>query len=498
MTSKIKVDNINKVSDDSNIINKCGTNITMGQNGDTVIIPNGVTEQVQSGGAIQVQSGGSITIASGATITNNGTAVGLGRTGTVDWATTPVTATFIAANGVGYFCNTTVSGFTVNLPAGVAGAIVSLADYASTFATHNLTVSPNGSEKIGGNAIDVSLSTNGQSVTLVYVDATEGWVTTSDSSENILGSEFICASVSGACNTLATAPCCANVKIATFTGPGNFIVNAKAQCAANNVVSYMIVAGGGGGAARAAGGGGAGGYREVKSPSATGYTASPLDGYATPANRITVPSAGSYPVVVGGGGAGGGPPCCEALGAQGGTSSFLGIASAGGGPGNGSAGNPGPDANGGSGGGTGPTNNGGSGNTPPVSPPQGNNGGTGAVDYNGAGGGGAGGVGANSSPSGGGAGGAVTTSSISASPTAYAGGGGGSSFYVTNGGPGGAGTPTSGAGGPGTSTTGAKGGNGVVNTGGGAGAGSTGPANTACGCGGVGGSGIVIIRYKFQ
>ena len=74
MTSKIKVDNINKVSDDSNIINKCSTNITVGANGDTVIIPNGVTEQVQSGGAIQVQSGGSITIAAGGTITNNGTA----------------------------------------------------------------------------------------------------------------------------------------------------------------------------------------------------------------------------------------------------------------------------------------------------------------------------------------------------------------------------------------------------------------------------------------
>ena len=30
MTSKIKVDNINKVSDDSNIINKCGTTVTVG------------------------------------------------------------------------------------------------------------------------------------------------------------------------------------------------------------------------------------------------------------------------------------------------------------------------------------------------------------------------------------------------------------------------------------------------------------------------------------
>ena len=35
MTSKIKVDNINKVSDDSNIIKKCGTTITLGASGDT-------------------------------------------------------------------------------------------------------------------------------------------------------------------------------------------------------------------------------------------------------------------------------------------------------------------------------------------------------------------------------------------------------------------------------------------------------------------------------
>ena len=106
MTSKIKVDNINKVSDDSNIINKCGTSITMGQNGDTVIIPNGVTEQIQSGGDIQVQSGGQITIAAGGTITNNGTAVGLGRTGTVDWVTTPkVTgdSPVTGESGKGYF-----------------------------------------------------------------------------------------------------------------------------------------------------------------------------------------------------------------------------------------------------------------------------------------------------------------------------------------------------------------------------------------------------------
>ena len=62
----------------------------------------------------------------------------------------------------------------------------------------------------------------------------------------------------------------------------------------------MVVAGGGGGRQSYAGGGGAGGYREVKSPT-TPYTASPLDGYATPTNRITV-SASPYPISVGGGG----------------------------------------------------------------------------------------------------------------------------------------------------------------------------------------------------
>ena len=41
MTSKIKVDNINKVSDDSNIIKKCGTTITLGASGDSIALASG-------------------------------------------------------------------------------------------------------------------------------------------------------------------------------------------------------------------------------------------------------------------------------------------------------------------------------------------------------------------------------------------------------------------------------------------------------------------------
>jgi len=44
MTSKIKVDNINKVSDDSNIIKKCGTTITLGASGDSIALASGASQ----------------------------------------------------------------------------------------------------------------------------------------------------------------------------------------------------------------------------------------------------------------------------------------------------------------------------------------------------------------------------------------------------------------------------------------------------------------------
>ena len=145
MTSTIKVNNIQNQCG-ANIINESSNTITIGASGDTV------------------------TLASGASQT------GFGRTGTVDWDTTPKTATFTAVSGDGFFCNTTSSAFTCNLPAGSVGAIVSLADYAGTWDSNALTVSPNGSDKIGGTSVDVALSTEGQSVTFVYVDSTQGWV----------------------------------------------------------------------------------------------------------------------------------------------------------------------------------------------------------------------------------------------------------------------------------------------------------------------------------
>ena len=422
------------------------------------------------------ESGKTIALATGASQT------GFGRTGTVDWQTGSIkTSTFTAVNGQGFFVNTAGGAVTVNLPAGSAGAIVSIADYNSSFGTNNCTVSPNGSEKIGGNTIDVVLNTDGQSITLVYVDSTEGWVTVNDSSENVVGNQFLVATG----GTITNTPTC---RIHTFTSPGTFTVTAVAVCAANNVLSHLVVAGGGGGGTTPGtdngAGGGAGGYREVKSP-VTPYTASPLDGYPSAPNRITA-SAQGYPIIIGAGGAGGSSG--NEHGEDGSVSTFSTISSAGGGGGGGiESGSPFPNggrggASGGSGGGSaGGTIGlaGGVGNTPPTSPAQGTNGGlssTGPSPDKGAGGGG----GATQTGLQGGAptcssgnGGAGATSSINGTPTARAGGGGGS-------------PPSSGGSGGGANGGAA----GTTNTGGGGGGQRCG--NSA----GNGGSGIVIIRYK--
>ena len=430
--------------------------------------------------------GGAVNLASGATQT------GFGRTGTVDWNTTPKTSTFTAVSGDGFFANTSGGAFTMNLPSGSAGSIVSVADYAGTWQTNALTVAPNGSDKIGSVNASVVLNTQGQSVTLIFVDSTQGWINTMDSTSNVRANAFICASVSGSGNSLATAPCCANAKIATFTGPGTFTVNGAAACTANSTVSYMVVAGGGGGAtsspnSNGGGGGGAGGFREVKSP-VTPYTASPLDGYPSAPNRVVVTAQG-YPITVGAGGTACSPSAKVTSGAN---SVFASITSAGGGnAASRSPVQPYSDAgNGGSGGGgaggvsSGPTGPGGSGNTPPVSPPQGNNGSanhriaTGSnPDNPGAGGGGAGAVGTSGSGATGGNGGAGVATTISSSPVTRAGGGAGGGSPPGTAGPGG------GA---------ANGGSGSANTGGGAG------GVMSSSPGGAGGSGIVIIRYKFQ
>ena len=429
---------------------------------------NKISPRTACGTVTLGDSGDTFTIPSGATITNNGTAAGFGATGAASWDTTVKTGDFTAVNGVGYFVNTTSGEIDVTLPAGTAGAVVAIKDYAGTFDTNKVTLVQNGSDKIGGSTVNATLDVEGIAVTLVYIDSTQGWLVTDDGLQSRADTRVFISATGGTIATVDT-----NFKTHTFTGPGTFAVTAVGIPAVGSKVSYTVVAGGGGGGNNYGGGGGGGGFREGKQACGS-YTASPLA--ATPCSGLAV-SVQSYPIIIGAGGVGGTGP--SRAGGTGTVSTFSSITSAGGGGGAGNGEAPGGLSGGSGGGGSGPCTgayvgrSGGSGNTPPVSPPQGNAGVTvNACQWGGAGGGAtaagsvrAGGVGA--------------TTSITSSPVGRAGGGGGG--------------PAAGAGPqPGAASAsdggGAYGTAGTANTGGGGGS----------DCAAAGGSGVVVIRYKFQ
>ena len=481
MTSTIKVDNIQKVSDASNIIKKCSSTTTIGSGSGNTVVVCGSTVTIG-------RCGGTVALASGATQS------GFGRSGSVNWQTGAIkTGDFTAANGEGYFINTTSGEVTVTLPSSPsAGDIVAFSDYARTFGTNRLIINRN-SQLIGGLAQNGSLDVTGQSTTFVYVDGTQGWINVQNAEDTETGtSPYVVASG----GTITT---CGDYKIHTFTSPGTFCVSAAGTPGGSNTIDYLVVAGGGGGGYDNGGGGGAGGLR---------FSDGTFDNSPAPANPRGCTASqpitqAAFPVTVGAGGGGGITGNPQPYGVRGSDSVYAGtttITSTGGGAGASDSGTA-PEAPGGSGGGAGQRpSSGGTGNTPPVSPSQGSDGGSQGPSPTGGGSGGGGYMAAGSvSPStaGGGAAGAgggfipsawgpsgVTCGSFKY----YSGGGGGGGGQPSGGGGGAAGVGGGGAGGPGSSA----GTTGTTNTGGGGGAGGQ------AGNGGNGGSGVVVIRYKYQ
>jgi hypothetical protein len=453
---------------------QCGTTLTVGCGA-------GQTVAVDANTVTIGRCGGTVALASGASQT------GFGREGSVNWQTSIKTSGFTAANGEGYFVDTTSGAITVNLPSASVGNIVAFKDYKGNFQNNNLIISPNGSDKIDSVNGNATISTENASITLVFADSTRGWLNVNDST-SVEGSAFITATG----GTITTV--CTNFKVHTFTGPGTFCVSAGQGPLA--VADYLVVAGGGGGGFERGGGGGAGGYRESPGTASGCYSVSPLG--TSPAAAIPV-VPGAIPVTVGGGGAI--APARGTAAPNGSNSIFAGstpITSTGGGGGGSHPGPNNPGQPGGSGGGnihacsSYPTA--GTGNTPPVTPPQGNRGGNvqfavGSSYYYASGGGGATAVGgASSGSTNSGVGGAGATSSINGTPTARAGGGGGGSNISPAPSPGGSGGGGNGGYGPTASTAG------TANTGGGGGGGPGDPASV----GSAGGSGIVVVRYKYQ
>jgi hypothetical protein len=97
------------------------------------------------------------------------------NSGGTSWQAVKTTG-FTGAAGEGYFCDTTSAAFTATLPAGTLGDEISFIDYAGTFDTNNLTIAPNGAEKIQGSAASLTVSVERAGLTLVYTDGTQGWL----------------------------------------------------------------------------------------------------------------------------------------------------------------------------------------------------------------------------------------------------------------------------------------------------------------------------------
>ena len=273
-------------------------------------------------------------------------------------------------------------------------------------------------------------------------------------------------------------------KVHTFNSSGTFQITTNGS---TPVADYLVIAGGGAGGSGHAGGGGAGGYRNSYNNETSGRNSASETNFATTAN--------TYTITVGGGGTGAvyaGPSTSGTASSIVHSGTSISITTVGGGRGGWGGGAvlaTASGATGGSGGG-GASENGYGGNPGSGTTGQGFDGGQ-AKGYHpvtGAGGGGASSAGeaTTSTGSDGGDAGNGLYSSITGSSIARAGGGGGCAAGTAAVGAAGTGGGTAGSNtsGPATSA-------GAANTGGGSGGGRQ--HNS-----GNGGTGVVIIRYKFQ
>jgi len=126
-----------------------------------VLTASGTTTQIPPGATVLCRSNGSET---DVTIIEKGYE-------TITDANSPYTT----VAGAQILANTTSTVITVTLPAAAStGDEVTIIDARGTWGSNNLTVGRNGL-KINSGTSNLTLSNNGQSITLVYVDSTRGW-----------------------------------------------------------------------------------------------------------------------------------------------------------------------------------------------------------------------------------------------------------------------------------------------------------------------------------
>ena len=126
-----------------------------------VLTASGTEQPIPPGSTVLCKSNGTQTVV---TVLEKGYA-------TITNSNSPYTA----VAGAQIFANTTANPITVNLPASPSvGDEVMVMDTRGTWNSNNCTIGRNG-QPINTATSDLTLNTNGQAITLVYVDATRGW-----------------------------------------------------------------------------------------------------------------------------------------------------------------------------------------------------------------------------------------------------------------------------------------------------------------------------------
>ena len=155
--------------------------VTMPDGAERVFIIEDATARSSSNYTLTVKtvSGTGVTLPVGSTtiLYSDGTNV-TGKLQTRGYYTPP--STYTAVNGDQLLVNTSGSGIgtgvTINLPASPAiGNEVHFIDSGNAFASNNLTIGRNSSNILGA-ASNLVVSANGAAFTLVYVNATRGWI----------------------------------------------------------------------------------------------------------------------------------------------------------------------------------------------------------------------------------------------------------------------------------------------------------------------------------
>ena len=112
------------------------------------------------------------------TSTTGGVLSWVDNSGGTSWQAVETGTSMTAVAGNGYFIDTTSNVCNVTLPTGVLGEEVALIDYAGTFDSNTLTVTPASGEKIQGGSADATLTSTVErsAFTLVYSGASQGWL----------------------------------------------------------------------------------------------------------------------------------------------------------------------------------------------------------------------------------------------------------------------------------------------------------------------------------